>query len=272
MDSFISDLTGLIPADLDILSVLVFALALGIGILILGGLIRLILGKRSDLNHALSSAIGILFIYVVSVLVYTLAPSGFHRFLSPLPYISISGDHLSLYPILGSSLPSVSDQVLSMVILAFLVNLLDTWIPKGEKLIGWFFLRFLTVLLSMLLHACVDWALNAFLPGIVTTYAPMILLGILVFLLTLGLLKFLLGVVLTIANPVIGAIYAFFFSNHIGKQISKAVMTTTVLTVLVIALQHFGITGISIAAGVLLSYLPLVLVLLVLWYLVAHVM
>ena len=74
----------------------------------------------------------------------------------------------------------------------------------------------------------------------------------------------------TIANPILGAIYAFFFSNKIGKQLTKAVLTTVILTVLVLLLCHFGFGIIPVGQAVLISYIPLLGLLLILWYLIGH--
>ena len=63
---------------------------------------RMIFGNRSNLNHASSSALGIL--------------------------AELSQE--TLY-----------QHVRSMVILAFLVNLFDTWLPRGAHVLTWFFWR-----------------------------------------------------------------------------------------------------------------------------------
>lgn len=271
MQNSLSDLTADLPA-MDWLSLGKFALLIFGGVLLLGLLFRMIKGRRSDLNHALSSAMGILFVYAVTVVIYTFAPAELFHSLSPLPYIRFEGETLHLFTFTGTDTASISSQVLSMLILAFLVNLLDTLIPKGEKVIRWYLLRFLTVLLSIVLHAVVTWALDTFLPVSLALYAPPILLCILTFLLLLGLLKLLLGIVLTVVSPVIGAIYAFFFSNKIGKQISKAVLTTLILTALALIAEYFGFTVIMIGESALAAYIPIIAALLVVWYLIGHIL
>lgn len=272
MESVLSDLSGLLPEGVDLGTILTFLLFLIGGVLVLAILFRLIKGKCSDLNHALSSAMGILFIYAVSVLVYTFDPAGLSRFLSPLPFVSFDGDYLYILSLTNAGLPLVSSRVLSMVILAFLVNLLDTWIPKGEKILSWYTYRFVTVICAMALHFIVTRAFNSLIQGVLAAYAPMILLGMLVFMLLIGVIRFLLGLVLTIANPLVGGIYAFFFANKIGKQLSKAVLTTGILCVLVLVLERFGCTAICIAGSALIAYLPVIIVLLFLWFLIGRVL
>ena len=272
MQATLSDLAAFLPAEVNLFSMLKFILFFAAATVLIGLVGRFALGKRSGLNHAVSSAMGILFIYAVTIVIYTFNPYELSRFLSPLPFVTFSGNSLHLFPLSGAQLPQLCTQVLSMVILAFLVNLLDTLLPKGKKIVSWYLLRFLTVVLAIGAHYLVTWAFNAFLPGILATYAPMILLGILAAMLLLSVVNLILSVALTITNPIIGAIYTFFFSNIVGKQLSKAVLTTTILCGVVWLLEHFGYTVICITASALGAYVPLIVVLLILWYLVGHVL
>lgn len=269
---FVNSIMTYLPAEPDLISTLKFIGIFAACALAVGLLARIIFGKRSSLNHSISSAMGILCIYAVSIVVYTFNPYGLRQYLSPLPFVSFNGNSLSVFLFSGMQLTVICHEVLSMIILAFLVNLLDTWIPKGSKILGWYGYRFLTVALSMALHYGVTWAFNTFLPGALVTYAPMILLGLLVAMLLLGFLNIILGLVLTVVNPIIGALYTFFFSNIIGKQITKAVITTLILCAVVYVLNYLGYAVIGISAAALISYLPLIGALLVLWYLFGHVL
>ena len=163
-------------------------------------------------------------------------------------------------------------QILSMLILAFLVNLLDTFFPKGKGIISWYLYRFLTMILAMGLHFVIHLLVNTFLPGVLVSYATAILLGILAGCLLLGIAKVILGLIITITNPLLGGIYAFFFSNIVGKQISKAFITTTLLTVLMYVIEHFGYLAITITSSVLPMYVPLLVAFLLLWYLLGHIL
>ena len=272
MDNSITNLLTNLPANIDIIAMMKFVGVFAFIVLFLGLLFRVILGKLSAMNHAISSAMGILFIYALTIVVYTYDLYDLSVHLAPLPFVNFSGDILHIFSFEGAELTEICMEVLSMVILAFLVNLLDTWIPKGKKLSVWFTLRVVTVLLAMALHYFVQWAFNAFLPGVLVTYAPTILLCILGAMLFLGLANLILSLVLTVANPLIGALYTFFFSNVIGKQISKAVFTTLILSAVVYALNYFGYAAISISAGVLGNYVPLLAALLILWYLLGRVL
>jgi hypothetical protein len=271
MEKIFDFFKSIVPEKFDVANYFEFLLILVVGFLAISILARIIFGKLSTLNHSVSSAIAILFIYVVNVVIYSTGAK-LEIFLSPLPFISIEGDYLILFNIFGSSFNSICSHVLNMVILAFLMNLLDTWLPKGEKLLGWFFFRFLSVVLAICLQYVVYLLLGVIVPAGFAQYAPMILVIILVTSLALGALKLIVGGVLAFISPVLAIFYTFFFSTLVGKQLSKAILTTMLLTALVCLLNYLQIGAVFIASAALAAYLPLLIILLVLWYVVGHLL
>jgi len=261
-----------IPAELNFGTSLEFMALFFIGVLVMGILGRFAMGKRSGLNHAVSSAMGILFIYALTVTIYIFQPHTLSELITPLPFITLAGDYLIFLPVKEMALTFTCTQVLSLVILAFLVNLLDTFIPKGENILSWYLLRFVTVALAMGIHYLVHWAFNTFLPSVLVTYAPAILLFILLGSMLMGVINMVLGVALTMMDPIFGAIYAFFFSNIVGKQLTKAVFTTALIVGFFFLLETLGYAIIALSVGTIASCIPLGLVLLVLWYLLGHVL
>ena len=97
------------------------------------------------------------------------------------------------------------------------------------------------------------------------------LLAILVLMLLTGALRFLVGLVLTSVNPLIAAFYTFFFATLVGKQLTRAVMTTILLSALVYALNCVNIFAVSIASAALMAYIPFVVLLVLLWYTIERV-
>lgn len=261
-----------LPSEIDMVSTAYFMLYFAAASLILGILGRIVLGKRSSLNHSLSSAMGIFFVYAATIVIYTFKPWNLEALLSPLPFVTFAGDYLIVLPITDCQIPALCTQVLSLVILAFLINLLDSFTPKGNNVISWYLMRFITVLLCMAVHLLVSWAFRTYLPEVLVTYAPTVLLLLLAFMLLSGVLNLILGLVIAVTNPFLGAMYTFFFSNVIGKQVSKAIFTSAILCVVFYLLDFFGYTVICISAVSLLTYIPLALVLLLLWYLIGHVL
>lgn len=243
------------------------ALILLVGTFLLSVFGRFIFGKRSALNNAVSSAIGILFIYAATVVLRSTGAQ-FSSFIAPLPFVTISGESLTLFSFTGAHYTAICTEILSMIILSFLVNLADGWLPRGKNLFSWVFFRCLTVVIGYMMHLVVVWLFSAYLPEGIVTYAPAILLGILVLLLLTGALKILVGALLSTVNPIIGGLYTFFFATVIGKQVTKAVLTTAILCAITIGLQYIGISVISIASAALMAYVPLLILLIVLWYVV----
>ena len=271
MDEIVSFLKSLIPEGFDLEKFLYSALLLCAGALVLGFLGRLIFGKKSVLNQSVSSAIGILFIYALTIVLHSQGID-LKLLVSPLPFITLDGDYLHLYSFVSSDYVVACGQLLTMIVLAFLVNLVNGWLPTGKKLIPWLFFRCLSVILAMLLHTIVSVLLNMFLPEGLLTWAPVILLGLLLLMLATGALKFLVGAVIGTVNPVIGLLYTFFFSTVIGKQLSKAILTTGLIFALVAGLNYIGVTAIYIAGSALVAYIPLLIVLLALWYVIGHLL
>lgn len=268
MESIINYLNSL---DLDYESLIKTGAILLLGVLLISLFGRFIFGKKSALNNAVSSAIGILFLYALTVVLKS-AGAQFEIWTAPLPFVTISGAELHLFSFYGADYTVICAEVLSMIILSFLVNLVDGWLPRGKHILSWVFFRCLTVLIALILHLIVTDLFTAYLPNGIVTYAPPILLALLILMLLTGALKILVGVLLSTVNPLIAALYTFFFANIVGKQITKAVFTTALLAGLVLLLQYAGVTAISIASAALMAYIPFVIALIVLWYIVCKVL
>lgn len=238
------------------------------GALLISAVSRFIFKKQTLLGAAVSSSIAIIFIYVMMVLILTVVTQ--LRFLvTPLPLASISQDSIQFFRFEGADYTVVAAELLSMIILAFLVNLVDAWLPKGKNILTWFWWRALTVVIGFILHYAAAAILHKYLPQGIILYAPVILLAILVIILLTGALRFVLGLILATVNPLIAALYTFFFATLIGKQITKAVLTTGILVGVILLMQNMGIYELSIAAGALVAYVPFLLVMIPAWYLVS---
>ena len=272
MDALLSFFESYLPDGFDLFAIIKSLTTFVIASLLLSFLGRMIFGKRSSLNHAISSAMGILCIYLLAAIVYAFAPEGLSYHFPSLPFVTFSDSQLHILSMQDTAIATVCAHVLALFILSFLVNLLGSVIPVGKSIISWYLLRFLTIVLSIILHNLVSGALHAFLPDFVVTYAPFVLLFILISMMLLGLLSGLLGLILTVINPILGGIYAFFFSNILGKQLSKSLLTTILICAVVYTLDHLGCTVIGIASATLIANLPLLIVLLFCWYLIGHLL
>lgn len=242
-----------------------------ISILIVGGVFRLCFGKGSVLNGAISSAIAILCLYVINVVVYSFG-SDLQLLFAPLPFVEVTDGYLKVFPIFDASLSDICTEVTNMIVLAYLMNLLETWLPKGKKIWSWYCFRALSLLLAICLHYCINIFLNTVLPEGFWDMAPMVLLIILFTAFSLGLLKLLVGGALSFINPFLGLFYTFFFSKTAGKQLMRAIVTTALLTALVCVLNYLSYTSIYIASVAILTYLPVIIIGLLLWYILAQLL
>ena len=236
-----------------------------LGTLAAGLLGRFIFGKRSNFSGAVSSAIAILFIYAVTVVLRSTGVAPNHL-ISPLPFIDIKNDVLTLFHFQGADYTIICSNLLSLVILAFTVNIADRWLPKGKNIFSWFIFRVLTVGIAYFMHLVVIWLFTNYLPEGLVIYAPTVLLALLLIMLLTGALKIIVGVLISTVDPIIGGLYTFFFATIVGKMVTKAVLTTALLSLLVLGLNYIGIASISVATAALAAYIPLVIGLAVLWY------
>ncbi len=235
--------------------------------ILLSTVARFVFGKRSLLNRSISSAIGILFVYAATVILVTFGTK-YQSLINPLPFVTFDGSTVTLFSFSGAEYSVVCSQLLSMVILAFFMNIADSWLPEGKHLLTWLFFRVITVALGLVLHGVVTFLFTTYLPEGIVIYAPTVLLAILVLMLLTGALKLVVGAVMATVNPLLAVLYTFFFASFVGKQITKAVLTTALIAGLVYLMEHLGVAAFSIAAGALIAYIPFALVLLVMWYVV----
>ncbi len=259
MDSIIQYLTGL-----DVNRLLLFALFLIGGSLIFSGIGRFVFGKHSTLSTSVSSAIGILFIYALNIALHC-AGAEYSKFIASLPFITVAEDCVYFFQFSGQSYTVICQELVGLIILSLLMNLIDRILPAGKGVFSWTFFRILTLILGQAAFLLVSWLMTAYLPADYLTYAPAIVLGLLLLMLLTGALKLLLGLFLATVNPLIAALYTFFFANIIGKCVTRAVFSTAIISLLVYAMEHLGIAVLSLVTEALCLYIPLLIVLLILW-------
>lgn len=250
----------------DLYQFLIIAAVFLVVTIVLGAVGRFIFGAKSSLGIAVSSTFGIIFIYLISAMI-SMGGAELSKIVAPLPYVSVVGDTLH-FQVFQGGFSAICSELLSMVILSFLVNLADWLLPRGKNLFVWLLLRCLTIILGYVLYLIVLFLFSTLLPQGIVTYAPMVLLIILVLLLLTGALKIIVGAILTVSlGPIIGALYTFFFANIIGKMVTRAVLTTAIFTGLIFLLNYLGIFALSIATAALIGYIPFLLLLVVVWFL-----
>lgn len=241
------------------------------GVLLLSSLTRLMFGKENQINLAITAAMEILCLYVINIVI---CASGldYKLFLSPLPFVGMSEDYLYLFPLLSADMPVLYNHLLRLLIIAFLVNLIGGLIPQGQNLLAWTILRLITVAFSVAALYGADLLFGWYLPQGFGAYAPTVLVLSLAALIALGSLKLFVGAALAFLDPIIAALYTFFFSNFIGRALARAMVSCLLISGLLLLANWLGITALPIAAEALKGYIPLLAVVVVLWYFVGRLL
>lgn len=264
IQSFLDSANTLIPASMEniiVLFLVVIVFALGIGLVL-----RLFFGQRCTVNCAISGFLEILAIYSASIVVYALNPWNLTQYLAPLPFAFFSADIAIFSFNAFSTLPLLCSQLLSLIILCFIVHILNLLMPKGNSFLPWLLLRAACIVAAVALDLGANWLLNTFLPAAISQSAPVALLIVLAVALLVSLFNPLLCILFTAANPLIGLLYTFFFSNTIGKNLTRAVLSAALVCVLLYVMEHFGISVVQINPGALLRYAPFAAALIGVWF------
>ncbi len=241
------------------------------GALFVSSLFRFIFGKKAQLNKAVSATVEIFCLYALNIVIYGMGLE-WELFLSPLPFVTLENDTLLLFPILSSDLTAICGQILRVLVIAFLVNILNDIIPEGERFFTWYFFRILTVVLAVGANYLADLLFTALLPANVMEIAPTILLISLAALILLGSLKFIVGFALIFVDPIIAALYTFFFATFVGRELARAMVTTALLSLLVVVLDILEITAVAVTSAALTAYIPILVAVLALWYVIGHIL
>ena len=242
--------------------------------LILAAMIRLIHKKTSQYNHALSSAMALMFMYMLMLLLHRLIPEIVDPVLDKLPLINVDFDRgtVSLVQLSTEKFAESCRELVYVLVLSFCLIGLDDIIPDAKNIPSWMLLQFIIACIALAIYCFILNAINIFMPEIFTSVAPMILVSILLFMVFLGLLKVILTMMLVAVNPLLGAISAFFSSNKLGMALGKSVMCSFVLIAMTAFLRFKEVTVVSLNdLTMLVCSLPLI-ILALLWVVIGHVL
>ena len=260
---------GFNPADM------LHALFYLVGVaLILAAMVRLIHKKASQYNHALSSAMALMFMYMLMLLLHRVIPDIVDPVLQKLPLIDVNfkTGTISLFQFSMDRFAEGCRELVYVLILSFCLIGLDDIIPDSRNTASWICLQFVIVCIALAVYCFILNSINTFFPEVFTSVAPMILVSILMFMVFLGLLKVLLTVMLAAVNPLLGAISAFFSSNKLGMALGKSVMCSFVLIAMTVFLKYKAIVSVPLEnLTMMVCAIPLI-VMALLWVIIGHVL
>lgn len=274
MDIFSTYILTLFPEGfhpLDMLRTVVYLIGI---VMILALLIRLIHKKASKYNHALSSAMALMFMYLLMILLHKVIPQIVDPVLDKLPLIDVNFEAgtISLFQFSDMRFTQSCLELVYVLILSFCLIGLDDLIPDARNVGTWMLLQFIIACIAMAIYCFVLNCINTFSPEILTSYAPMVLICVLLFMVFLGILKVLLGLVLMAVNPLLVAVGAFFSSNKLGMALGKSVMCSFVMVVATALLKYKGLTVVALSDLTFLVCLVPLVVLALLWVVIGHIL
>ena len=236
--------------------------------------IRMIHKKASQYNHALSSAMALLFMYLLLIQLHKLVPDIVDPLLDKLPLVDMDLENgtVSLFQFSAKNFSASCAEFLNLFILSFCLIGLDDLIPDAKNVTSWMILQFIIVCLSMAIYTFLLKCINHFCPDLLSSYAPMILVCILLFMVFLGLLKVVLTMMLVAVNPLLIAISAFFSGNKLGLALGKAVMCSLVLVLVSLFMYHKSFMVFALADLTFLVCMLPMIVLGMLWVVIGHIL
>ena len=266
-------LPSIFPKDFDpfaMLPTLGFIIAV---VFVLALIIRVVAEKASRYNHALASAMAILFMYILLMLLHSESgPNFIDEALKVLPLVDIKDGQVILFQFNAENVLEIFREFLYAFILSLVLIALDDLIPDAKNGVAWVILQIFIAALSMFVYWGAIKALDVFFPGILESYAPLILGCILLFMVLLGVLKIILGLLLVAVNPLLGAISAFFGTAPLGKALGKAAMCAMILCAVAIFMSLTGHAAFALADMTLLVCAMPMVVLVLLWFLIGYIL
>lgn len=236
-------------------------------------LIRIIHQKASKYNHALASAMALLFAYTMLMWLHGGFLNDFvSEALKVLPLIEYDGENITIFRFALDKPFEVSAAYLYAFILSFILIFLDDLIPDAKSGLAWILLQMFITFLTLVFYWFVMKCIGHFMPDGLNQFAPLILVAILVFMILLGFLKVILGLLLVAVNPLLGAVSAFFSTSRLGQALGKAALCALCLCAVCIFLVNNGMGTFVLAdMNFLVCILPMA-VLVGLWFVVGNIL
>lgn len=233
--------------------------------LLIGWIIRAIFGKSSPLVRATSSCITVVMVYLAAILFYLIP--GIRELVPDLPCLTVTKDAFYLWNPTELASSALFPNLLRLFVLALIANMIDCHLPSAKTMLSWYIVRMTGVWVVGTFYMLICWAADTWAPRIFGDLAQPVFLFIWGFILLTGLIRWLMTLVLTAMNPVVGVLYGIFFLNPAGQQLSKSIFTTLLILAVIVFLCSCGLGSFSFAGFSLAVYAPACLAGTVLMYL-----
>lgn len=266
-------LASLLPEGIDPCGFFFFLVSL---ILIMGALCiiaRCIGGKECGYNHAIASALAIIFVYTVMMWLHGgIMKEPIDTALNFLPLIEYDGETVTLFDFRNADLWAMCEQILFTYTLSLILIWLDDMIHDARNGIAWFLLQLGITVVALSVYCVGAWMLNRLIPDGLHFIVPFVAVVIFAFVIALIFLGFMQRMLLKVVNPMLSEINNFVFGHQVGKTLGKALFCTLALCIISSLLISNGIVAFVLAdMTFLICIVPLVAIA-CLWVLVGHIL
>lgn len=245
-------------------------LVLALAMLIVGIILRFICHAIVDMPRAASACLAIIFIYVVAVCIMGYEAQN-QLFLSALPFIGDVVDYHSLYAVMKTDFSRFFVEMAKLFVMAFFINLAQDFLIRRRKrnFFVWWLLEVVVIAGALLVNYGTDYLLRTYLPDGFADWLPVVIFCAIGVLLILTLIK----LIFHLLNPLLGLVLGFFSGNLVGRTLTKSFLSTALLTAAVVITDRIGYGSIlyNLTLGLDVA-IPVLLLLLFIWYLVWRVL
>lgn len=238
--------------------------------IVVGIILRFVCHAIVDMPRAASACLAIIVIYVMAVCVMGYDAQS-NIFMNALPFIGDGVDYHSIYVTMKTDFDRFFVEISKLFIMAFFINLAqDLFIRRRKRnFFLWWLLETLVITGALLVNFVVDYLLRTYLPEGFGDWLPVVIFCAIGVLLILALIK----LIFNLLNPLLSLILGFFSGNRVGRTLTKSFLTTALLTVVVVITDRLGygqaLYQLTLSVDV---FLPVVLLLIFVWYLVWRIL
>ncbi len=238
--------------------------------IVAGIILRFVCHAIVDMPRAASACLAMIFIYVLAVCTMGYEAQS-SLFMNALPFIGDGVDYHSIYATMKTDFDRFFIEVAKLFVMAFFINLAqDLFIRRRKRnFFIWWLLQSVVIVGALLVNYGVDYLLRTYLPDGFADWLPVVIFCVIGLLLLLTLVK----LIFNLLNPLLALVLGFFSGNLVGRTLTKAFLSTALLTAVVVVTDWLGYGQVlyQLTLGIDVV-VPVVLLLIFVWYLVWRIL
>ena len=229
-----------------------------------GGVYCARFGKKTLFNQGLSGVLILVFIYLTAAICCCSIPP-LRSMIPTLPFLTVTENAVMLIDPFILDLNILAPILLRLFLLALLVNLANSFLSGGKKILSRFFSQIIAAAVGFLFYTVFTAGLSMVFPAVLSKYAIIPVVIVLVATVLLLCAKFIFTIISRSKNPYFDAVYKFFTVNKAGALFTTSTLSFLLSMVLLTVMHLYGkttlvyasanITGLSVILVLLLIVL-----------------